>query len=300
MSENNRNQRDQSGQEWNQRRDYNRENDFNQRSENYGSQGNTGNVQDSRRRNDSAQGREMENLGGYEGGQDYRTQYGQGNQNWNQQHRDGNQLKNERNQWQQQTGGMQREDFDQSRDQWVRGNANTGNDITGNYGQQQQRRNYGTNEQYRQREQNVYGDDTSNYGNANQGGFDRNWWDKAKNEVSSWFGKDKNEHIEGQHRGKGPKGYQRSPERIKEDVCDRLCDHPAIDASNIDIQVEGTDVILTGTVDSREEKRRAEDIAESISGVQHVENRLRVKQKNSGSEGTGSIGRSDDTPRDRW
>ena len=35
-------------------------------------------------------------------------------------------------------------------------------------------------------------------------------------------------------------------------------------------------VILKGHVDTREAKRRAEDLVESISGVRHVENRLRV------------------------
>ena len=34
---------------------------------------------------------------------------------------------------------------------------------------------------------------------------------------------------------------------------------------------------LTGTVNNRNDKRRAEDLAESVSGVSNVENRLRVK-----------------------
>jgi hypothetical protein len=57
--------------------------------------------------------------------------------------------------------------------------------------------------------------------------------------------------------------------------------------------VANTEVTLTGTVNSREDKRRAEDIAESVSGVTNVENRLRVKQGRYGdysstSYGTGS------------
>lgn len=42
--------------------------------------------------------------------------------------------------------------------------------------------------------------------------------------------------------------------------------------------MEGGEVTLKGTVDSRTAKRRAEDIAESVSGVTNVENRLRVRQ----------------------
>jgi BON domain len=36
--------------------------------------------------------------------------------------------------------------------------------------------------------------------------------------------------------------------------------------------------VLTGTVNSRADKRRAEAVAESVTGVTNVENRLRVKQ----------------------
>jgi hypothetical protein len=38
-------------------------------------------------------------------------------------------------------------------------------------------------------------------------------------------------------------------------------------------------------VDSRESKRRAEDIAESVSGVGNVENHLRVSNSDSGNPG---------------
>ncbi len=84
------------------------------------------------------------------------------------------------------------------------------------------------------------------------------------------------EQRSGGHRGKGPKDYRRSEDRIREDVCDRLSDDDYLDASNIEVKVEGDEVILTGTATSREEKRRAEDLVESISGVRNVENRIRV------------------------
>jgi hypothetical protein len=79
------------------------------------------------------------------------------------------------------------------------------------------------------------------------------------------------------HRGKGPKGFTRSDERIKEDISCRLTDDAYVDASNIEVAVENSEVILTGTVPDRSSKRRAEDIAELVSGVSNVENRLRVK-----------------------
>jgi hypothetical protein len=79
----------------------------------------------------------------------------------------------------------------------------------------------------------------------------------------------------GPHRGRGPRGYQRSDERIREDVCDCLTEADDVDASNIDVQVTAGTVTLSGTVDGRYAKRRAEDIAESVSGVREVQNQLR-------------------------
>jgi osmotically-inducible protein OsmY len=82
--------------------------------------------------------------------------------------------------------------------------------------------------------------------------------------------------MSGQHKGKGPKGYTRSDDRIKEDINDRLSDDVFVDASSIDVTVEKGEVTLTGTVSTRSEKRRSEDIAEQVSGVKNVENRLRL------------------------
>lgn len=88
----------------------------------------------------------------------------------------------------------------------------------------------------------------------------------------------------GSFAGRGPKGYQRSDERIREDVCDRLCDDPMIDASDIDVTVKNGEVTLSGTVTERDDKRRSEDDAENVSGVREVHNNLRV---NRGQETTG-------------
>jgi osmotically-inducible protein OsmY len=81
------------------------------------------------------------------------------------------------------------------------------------------------------------------------------------------------------HRGKGPRNYQRRDERILEEMNDRLCDNPYIDASEIDVSVSDGDVVLSGSVEDRDSKRLAEDIGDSISGVKNVENRLRVKMR---------------------
>jgi osmotically-inducible protein OsmY len=85
----------------------------------------------------------------------------------------------------------------------------------------------------------------------------------------SWMGR-------GPYSGRGPKGYQRSDERIREDICDRLCEHGAIDASNVEVQVLGCEVTLLGFIPTRSQKRLAEDLVDSVSGVNEVHNQLRV------------------------
>jgi len=87
----------------------------------------------------------------------------------------------------------------------------------------------------------------------------------------------------GQFAGRGPKGYQRSDERIREDVSDRLTEHPDLDASDIEVKVSNGEVTLTGSVDSRLAKRLAEDIAEDCSGVRDVMNQLRVPSDMAGT-----------------
>ena len=86
-------------------------------------------------------------------------------------------------------------------------------------------------------------------------------------------------------RGKGPKNYVRSDERILEEVNDWLTDDHELDASEITVTVQDREVTLDGTVDSRDQKRLAEDIAHDISGVTHVQNNLRVQDPKRSSGG---------------
>jgi len=156
-------------------------------------------------------------------------------------------------------------------------------------------RNYGAREAGGGRDYGRYGREDRGYGSREgyRGRDERGFWDRASDEVSSWFGdrdaerrRHEDELRSGQHRGRGPRGYARSDDRIRDDVNDRLTDDPFVDASEIDVSVQNGEVTLGGTVDNRQAKRRAEDIAENISGVKHVQNNLRVRQQ--GSTGTGS------------
>ena len=78
--------------------------------------------------------------------------------------------------------------------------------------------------------------------------------------------------------GRGPRGWQRSDERIREDVNERLTDNPYIDATDIEVQVKDAEVTLAGSVEDRSAKRLAEDLAASVSGVKDVHNQLRLSR----------------------
>ncbi|SDO72148.1 BON domain-containing protein [Lutimaribacter pacificus] len=114
-------------------------------------------------------------------------------------------------------------------------------------------------------------------------GNERDLWDRASDEVASWFGDEEaQERREADHRGLGPKGYQRSDERILEDVNDNLTADAIVDASDIKASVQDCEVVLDGEVNSRGQKRRAEDCAEDVLGVRHVQNNLRIRQTRPG------------------
>jgi osmotically-inducible protein OsmY len=106
----------------------------------------------------------------------------------------------------------------------------------------------------------------------------RGLMEKAADTVSSWFGDDDAaRRREMDHRGRGPKGWTRSDERIHDDVCHRLTEDDMVDASDVEVTVSGAEVTLNGTVSDRSQRRRAEDCVEAVSGVRHVQNNLRVR-----------------------
>ncbi|KVE36639.1 BON domain-containing protein [Burkholderia sp. TSV86] len=80
-------------------------------------------------------------------------------------------------------------------------------------------------------------------------------------------------------RRQGPKGYTRSDERIREDVCERLTRAFDIDVSDVSVQVRDARVELDGTVPARWMKHGIEDIADSCLGVRDVDNRVRVRRE---------------------
>lgn len=136
------------------------------------------------------------------------------------------------------------------------------------------------------------------YRAGHEGGFggpprgareDRGAWELAAEELHRGWERTKRSFA-----GKGPKNYARSDARILEDVCDRLMEHPAIDASEIEVSVERGEVALSGMVDERRTKRLAEEVAEDVLGVKDVSNRIRIDRAREALYGGGVTSRAGD------
>jgi osmotically-inducible protein OsmY len=78
------------------------------------------------------------------------------------------------------------------------------------------------------------------------------------------------------YRGRGPKGYRRSDERLREIICERLTDDPFIDASNVTIEVRDSVVTVQGMVHARQQKYAIEDLIGDVSGVTEIHNQVSV------------------------
>ncbi len=97
------------------------------------------------------------------------------------------------------------------------------------------------------------------------GGQKNRWTDDIRSESSR----------EGYY-GRGPKGYQRSQSRIEEEASELLSQNRELDASEICVSVKGRCLYLTGEVESRHAKRLAEYLVEDISGIDDVQNKIRI------------------------
>lgn len=81
--------------------------------------------------------------------------------------------------------------------------------------------------------------------------------------------------------GKGPKGYRRSDDRIYEDACESLFKSSAVNATDIDVRVDGGIITLSGSVTDRRSKKEAEHCLEHIVGVIDIQNDLRILSESS-------------------
>jgi osmotically-inducible protein OsmY len=76
--------------------------------------------------------------------------------------------------------------------------------------------------------------------------------------------------------GTGPLGRRRSDDSLAAEIHEILTQDPELDTTDIEVEVAGGAVTLTGTVDSGDARMLAEELVESLTGVREVHNRLRV------------------------
>lgn len=124
----------------------------------------------------------------------------------------------------------------------------------------------------------------------------------GQNSTQSWSQPVRNDEVpqSNTHFGKGPKGFKRSDDRIREEVSEALFHDHAVDASEIEVNVNDGEVTLSGTVSDRRMKRLAEDCVDNIIGVKDVRNEIRVQSSlfADGSEKTGSIPNTEESSSD--
>ncbi|HET8650251.1 MAG TPA: BON domain-containing protein [Gemmatimonadales bacterium] len=115
------------------------------------------------------------------------------------------------------------------------------------------------------------------------------YWEAGTSELSSYGGQlvgglmpgsyNPQFNHPGPNTGRGPRNYQRSDERIMEEVCEALTQQPDLDASGLEVRVENGEVQLDGEVESRRDKRLAVDLAESVGGVRDVCTHVHVRNR---------------------
>lgn len=82
----------------------------------------------------------------------------------------------------------------------------------------------------------------------------------------------------GPHYGVGPKGYRRPDERVRDEVCERMALDGYVDVRDVEVDVQGGVVTLRGSVATRSDRRRLEDLAVDVWGVEDIHNDLRVRR----------------------
>lgn len=87
----------------------------------------------------------------------------------------------------------------------------------------------------------------------------------------------------GPHQGRGPQGWRRSDQRVREDVCERLSEDRLIDARGIEVEVRDGVVTLGGEAYGASDPTRASQIARAVHGVKDVRLELSVKPRAGGS-----------------
>jgi osmotically-inducible protein OsmY len=114
------------------------------------------------------------------------------------------------------------------------------------------------------------------------GGYPEEPWRSmsANPSAREYYGSGSSSSSTSSRRGKAPRGYKRSDERIREDICERMMDNGELDASDVEIEVHEGVVKLSGNCSCRHSKNAIEEIVDGVSGVNDIDNQIKVKRSN--------------------
>ncbi len=113
-------------------------------------------------------------------------------------------------------------------------------------------------------------------GMGRRGGYRRGWMGSRMRGHCPHCGREVEMDVEeGPYRGRGP--AKPDDAQIKDEVERILTEDPWLDASDFQVSVDSGIVTLTGSVESRMEKKRAEDDVDMALGVRDVQNGLEIK-----------------------
>jgi hypothetical protein len=129
-----------------------------------------------------------------------------------------------------------------------------------------------------------YGHKSAMGGNYGYAGFNQGQYDEYDDTGHSNAGRREETSMRMSHAGRGSKNYKRSDERIEEDVHEALMRDAGVDATDIDVSVSNGEVTLSGEVDTRQARRRAEECIEGISGVRDIHNNLKARHGFAGNQ----------------
>ena len=85
---------------------------------------------------------------------------------------------------------------------------------------------------------------------------------------------------------------QRTDDRLKDDICERLYNTQHIDSSEVTVDVKEGKITLDGSVPQRGMKHALEDLIDTLPGVHDIDNRVRVSRQQSGPSGQSQSGQS--------
>ena len=93
------------------------------------------------------------------------------------------------------------------------------------------------------------------------------------------FRADRREEQGRRQTNSGPRSRRKPDESLRQEIREILNADPEVEATDIEVEVEGGAVTLRGAVVDSDARLLAEELVESLAGVREVHNRLRVERE---------------------